>query len=143
MRLCLTQNFLTNQAAGGSIVRALGKQLFGAAGKLVGFYGIGIPIGASLMFAAKMGIFGRKITFAPTVISCTSSLHSLMLLSSHIGLWTGLLICVFLQSVFFIVLLIKLNWVKATKEVRAPATNIFDLHAPLYTYYISDINTWS
>ncbi|KAK2831406.1 hypothetical protein Q7C36_016492 [Tachysurus vachellii] len=76
-------------AAGGSIVRALGKQLYGAAGNLVGYYGIGFPIGVSLMFAAKMGIF---------------------------GLWTGLLICVFMQSIFFIVLLIKINWLKATEE---------------------------
>lgn len=52
-------HFFTNQAAGGSIVRALGKHLFGAAGNLVGYYGIGFPIGVSLMFAAKMGIFGR------------------------------------------------------------------------------------
>ncbi|XP_026780029.3 multidrug and toxin extrusion protein 1 isoform X1 [Pangasianodon hypophthalmus] len=81
-------------AAGGSIVRALGKQMFGAAGNLVGYYGIGFPTGVSLMFAAKMGIF---------------------------GLWTGLLICVFLQSVFLIVLLIKLNWVKATEEAQRRA----------------------
>ncbi|XP_053363546.1 multidrug and toxin extrusion protein 1 [Clarias gariepinus] len=81
-------------AAGGSIVRALGKHLFGAAGNLVGYYGIGFPIGVSLMFAAKMGIF---------------------------GLWTGLLICVFLQSVFFIFLLLKLNWVKATEEAQIRA----------------------
>ncbi|KAF5904361.1 multidrug and toxin extrusion protein 1-like, partial [Clarias magur] len=80
--------------AGGNIVRALGKHLIGAAGNLVGYYGIGFPIGVSLMFVAKMGIF---------------------------GLWTGLLICVFVQSVFFILLLVKLNWVKATKEAQIRA----------------------
>lgn len=115
-RLC----FFTNQAAGGSTVRALGMQMFGAAGNLVGYYGIGFPIGVSLMFAAKMGIFGRNITFSPTLFYCSSSLHSVMLLLSQIGLWIGLLVCVFLLSVFFIVLLIKINWVKATEEVRAP-----------------------
>ncbi|KAI5098936.1 hypothetical protein C0J45_11075, partial [Silurus meridionalis] len=81
-------------AAGGIMAKALGKQLYGAAGNLVGYYGIGFPIGLSLMFAAKMGIF---------------------------GLWTGLLICVFLQSVFFLVLLTKLNWVKATEEAQIRA----------------------
>ncbi|KAG7321868.1 hypothetical protein KOW79_014726 [Hemibagrus wyckioides] len=81
-------------AAGSNIVRALGKQVYGAAGSLVGYYGIGFPIGVSLMFAAKMGIF---------------------------GLWSGLLICVFLQSVFFNVFLIKLNWVKATEEAQIRA----------------------
>ncbi|XP_017347251.1 multidrug and toxin extrusion protein 1 isoform X2 [Ictalurus punctatus] len=84
----------TIAAAGGSIVRALGMQMFGAAGNLVGYYGIGFPIGVSLMFAAKMGIF---------------------------GLWIGLLVCVFLLSVFFIVLLIKINWVKATEEAQKRA----------------------
>ncbi|KAF4086085.1 hypothetical protein AMELA_G00102390 [Ameiurus melas] len=86
--------FDTIAAAGGSIVKALGMQMFGAAGNLVGYYGIGFPIGVSLMFAAKMGIF---------------------------GLWIGLLVCVFLQSVFFIVLLIKINWVKATEEAQKRA----------------------
>lgn len=63
--------FFTNQAAAGSIVRALGKQLFGAAGNLVGYYVVGFPIGASLMFAAKMGIFGRKIPLAHNRLPCT------------------------------------------------------------------------
>lgn len=62
LRLC----FFTNQAAGSNIVRALGKQVYGAAGSLVGYYGIGFPIGVSLMFAAKMGIFGTNITFSVT-----------------------------------------------------------------------------
>uniref|UniRef100_A0A671N2Q7 Multidrug and toxin extrusion protein n=1 Tax=Sinocyclocheilus anshuiensis TaxID=1608454 RepID=A0A671N2Q7_9TELE len=81
----------TNQAASGSIVKGLAKQKIGAVCNLVGYYAVGFPIGISLMFAAKWGIF---------------------------GLWTGLLISVFLQSVFLIVLLFKLNWNKASEEVR-------------------------
>ncbi|KAG1951770.1 multidrug and toxin extrusion protein [Pimephales promelas] len=81
-------------AAGGSIVKGLGKQKMGAICNLVGYYGVGCPIGISLMFAAKMGIF---------------------------GLWTGLLISVFLQSVFLIVLLFKLNWKKVTEEAQIRA----------------------
>ncbi|XP_060799988.1 multidrug and toxin extrusion protein 1 [Neoarius graeffei] len=81
-------------AAAGSIIRGLGKQVIGAAGSLVGYYGIGVTIGVSLMFAAKLGIF---------------------------GFWTGLLTCVFLQSVFFIVFLIKVNWVKAAEEAQIRA----------------------
>uniref|UniRef100_A0A672QJB0 Multidrug and toxin extrusion protein n=1 Tax=Sinocyclocheilus grahami TaxID=75366 RepID=A0A672QJB0_SINGR len=81
----------TNQAASGSIVKGLAKQKIGAVCNLVGYYAVGFPIGISLMFAAKWGIF---------------------------GLWTGLLISVFLQSVFLIVLLFKLNWKKASEEVR-------------------------
>uniref|UniRef100_A0A671NAQ1 Multidrug and toxin extrusion protein 1-like n=1 Tax=Sinocyclocheilus anshuiensis TaxID=1608454 RepID=A0A671NAQ1_9TELE len=75
----------------GSIVKGLAKQKIGAVCNLVGYYAVGFPIGISLMFAAKWGIF---------------------------GLWTGLLISVFLQSVFLIVLLFKLNWNKASEEVR-------------------------
>lgn len=93
--------------------------MIGAAGSLVGYYGIGVTIGVSLMFAAKLGIFGEKIILSPALFSCTSSSHLLILLLSYIGFWTGLLTCVFLQSVFFIVFLIKVNWVKAAEEVRA------------------------
>ncbi|XP_067222048.1 multidrug and toxin extrusion protein 1 isoform X2 [Chanodichthys erythropterus] len=81
-------------AAGGSIVKGLGKQKIGAICNLVGYYGVGCPIGISLMFAAKMGIF---------------------------GLWTGLVISVFLQSMFFIILLFKLNWEKCSEEAQIRA----------------------
>ncbi|XP_058270034.1 multidrug and toxin extrusion protein 1 isoform X1 [Hemibagrus wyckioides] len=109
-------------AAGSNIVRALGKQVYGAAGSLVGYYGIGFPIGVSLMFAAKMGIFGTNTTFSVThsLFLYKFLLHALCF-SCLIGLWSGLLICVFLQSVFFNVFLIKLNWVKATEEAQIRA----------------------
>ncbi|KAI4898727.1 hypothetical protein NFI96_024106 [Prochilodus magdalenae] len=81
-------------ASAGSIVRGLGKQKLGAVGSLFGYYAVGFPIGVSLMFVAKMGIF---------------------------GLWTGLLVCVFFQSIFFIILLVKLNWAKATEEAQIRA----------------------
>ncbi|RXN07622.1 solute carrier family 13 member 5-like protein [Labeo rohita] len=81
-------------AAGGSIVKGLGKQKIGAVCNLVGFVLVGFPIGISLMFAAKWGVF---------------------------GLWTGLLISVFLQSVFLIALLFKLNWQKASVEAQIRA----------------------
>ncbi|XP_071773264.2 multidrug and toxin extrusion protein 1-like [Centroberyx gerrardi] len=73
----------------GGVVRGAGKQLIGALCNLVGYYFIGFPIGVSLMFAANMGI---------------------------VGLWSGLIICVSLQSMFYIVFLCKLNWKKATEE---------------------------
>ncbi|KAJ4929628.1 hypothetical protein JOQ06_018651 [Pogonophryne albipinna] len=73
----------------GGIVRGTGKQMIGAVCNLVGFYLIGLPIGVSLMFPVKMGI---------------------------VGLWSGFLISVLIQSVFFIVFLCKLNWTKVTEE---------------------------
>uniref|UniRef100_A0AAY4ALD7 Multidrug and toxin extrusion protein n=1 Tax=Denticeps clupeoides TaxID=299321 RepID=A0AAY4ALD7_9TELE len=74
----------------GGILRGAGKQLFGALIIIMGYYGIGIPIGVTLMFVAKMGI---------------------------VGLWVGFVICAFSQSVFFGIFLMKLNWKKTTQEV--------------------------
>uniref|UniRef100_H3CJD9 Multidrug and toxin extrusion protein n=1 Tax=Tetraodon nigroviridis TaxID=99883 RepID=H3CJD9_TETNG len=76
-------------AVTGGIVRGVGKQTVGAVCNLVGFYIVGLPIGASLMFCVKMGI---------------------------VGLWIGFLISVGLQSVFFTIFLCKLNWKKLTEE---------------------------
>lgn len=81
-------------AATGGIVRGAGKQMVGAVCNLVCFYFVGFPIGASLMFPVKMGI---------------------------LGLWSGFLICVGVQAIFFTIFLWKLNWRKATEEALARA----------------------
>ncbi|XP_037546016.1 multidrug and toxin extrusion protein 1-like [Nematolebias whitei] len=87
---------VADSAAGvaGGVLRGAGKQLIGALCNLVGYYFIGFPIGVSLMFAAKMGI---------------------------VGLWTGLTICVLMQSIFFITFLYKLDWKKAAEEAQVRA----------------------
>uniref|UniRef100_A0A3Q3EHS3 Multidrug and toxin extrusion protein n=1 Tax=Labrus bergylta TaxID=56723 RepID=A0A3Q3EHS3_9LABR len=79
----------------GGVLRGVGKQLIGALCNLVGYYFIGFPIGVSLMFAAKMGI---------------------------IGLWTGFVVCVFMQSLFFVILVCKLDWKKAAEEAEVSTT---------------------
>ncbi|XP_064425115.1 multidrug and toxin extrusion protein 2-like [Latimeria chalumnae] len=76
------------------ILRGVGKQKIGAIINLIAFYGIGIPIGVALMFAAKLGIR---------------------------GLWTGLLICVVVQSTLFIILIMRLNWNAATEQAQVRA----------------------
>ncbi|XP_053185211.1 multidrug and toxin extrusion protein 1-like isoform X2 [Scomber japonicus] len=80
------------------VLRGAGKPLFGALCNLVGFYIIGLPTGASLMFAANMGI---------------------------VGLWTGLVICLTLRCIVFIIFFCKLDWKKAVEEalVRAGVQN--------------------
>ncbi|KAI3352759.1 hypothetical protein L3Q82_019339, partial [Scortum barcoo] len=78
----------------GGVLRGAGKQLVGALCNLVGYYFIGFPIGVSLMFAANMGI---------------------------IGLWTGLTVCVLMQSVFFIAFIYKLDWKKTAEEALVRA----------------------
>ncbi|XP_042353453.1 multidrug and toxin extrusion protein 1-like [Plectropomus leopardus] len=81
-------------AVTGGIIRGVGQPRIGAICNLVGYYCIGLPIGVSLMFAAKMGI---------------------------LGLWLGLFVCVTLQSTFFITFLCKLNWRKAAEEAMLRA----------------------
>ncbi|XP_058490982.1 multidrug and toxin extrusion protein 1 [Solea solea] len=81
-------------AASSGVIRGSGKQRVGAICNIVGYYGIGFPIGVPLMFTAKLGIK---------------------------GLWTGLFTCVFLQSSFLLVYLVKMNWNKATVEARIRA----------------------
>ncbi|XP_055036436.2 multidrug and toxin extrusion protein 1 isoform X1 [Misgurnus anguillicaudatus] len=76
------------------IVRGAGKQLIGALCNIVGYYLIGLPIGVTLMFGVNMGI---------------------------IGLWVGLFVCAFLQSLFFIILIWKMDWKKATQEALVRA----------------------
>uniref|UniRef100_A0A673FM87 Multidrug and toxin extrusion protein n=1 Tax=Sinocyclocheilus rhinocerous TaxID=307959 RepID=A0A673FM87_9TELE len=73
----------------GGIVRGAGKQLLGALCNIIGYYFVGFPIGVSLMFALSLGI---------------------------IGLWTGFFVCAFTQSLFFVTLICKLDWKKATHE---------------------------
>ncbi|XP_054463795.1 multidrug and toxin extrusion protein 1 [Anoplopoma fimbria] len=81
-------------AASGGIIRGAGKQKIGAICNILGFYGIGFPIGVSLMFAAKMGIK---------------------------GLWTGLFTCVSLQSSFLVFYLVRMNWMKVTVKAQIRA----------------------
>ncbi|KAM8903168.1 multidrug and toxin extrusion protein 1 isoform 6-T6 [Spinachia spinachia] len=76
-------------AAAGGIIKGAGKQRVGAIVNILGYYGVGFPVGVPLMFVAKMGIT---------------------------GLWTGMFTCGFLQSSFFILYLVRLNWMKAATE---------------------------
>lgn len=104
------------QAAAGGIIRGAGKQKVGAISSILGYYGVGIPIGASLMFAVKMGITGKFQSGCFFTLLCLSQ-HPQMSSPSPPGLWIGLLTCIFLQTSFLIFYLSRLNWKKATEEV--------------------------
>uniref|UniRef100_A0A8B9KPC4 Multidrug and toxin extrusion protein n=1 Tax=Astyanax mexicanus TaxID=7994 RepID=A0A8B9KPC4_ASTMX len=72
------------------ILLGAGKQKIAAISNLICYYCIGLPLGISLMFAAKLRI---------------------------LGLTLGLLVCVIIQACFFISLIFKLNWQKVTEKV--------------------------
>lgn len=111
------------QGVTGGVLRGAGKQLVGALCNLVGHYFIGFPIGVSLMFAANMGIMGKRKTLLHFVRDSNKRLEESALVFSVKGLWTGLTICVLMQSMFFLAYLAKLDWKKAADDVRFPAVN--------------------
>ncbi|XP_048468536.1 multidrug and toxin extrusion protein 1-like isoform X2 [Rhincodon typus] len=84
----------------GGVLRGAGKQKLGAIGNLVGYYLIGFPIGITLMFAVKLGVF---------------------------GLWCGMLICVLVQLVFFLTVIYRINWNKASDEALVNAGVVKDM----------------
>lgn len=71
-----------------------GMQKVAALSNLVSYYCIALPVGISLMFAAKLRI---------------------------LGFWLGLLTCTSLQTVFFLILIFKLNWKKVTLKAQLRA----------------------
>lgn len=61
MSRCLTAVLMSVsslQGTCGGVLRGTGKQKIGAVLNAIGYYGLGFPIGVSLMFAAKLGIIG-------------------------------------------------------------------------------------
>ncbi|XP_020784411.2 multidrug and toxin extrusion protein 1-like [Boleophthalmus pectinirostris] len=67
-----------------------GKQMIPAVANLIGYYAIGLSMGIVLMFVAKL---------------------------QTLGFWLGLLICVCIQSTFYVIIIIfKLNWKTITDE---------------------------
>ncbi|VFV46057.1 multidrug and toxin extrusion [Lynx pardinus] len=78
----------------GGILRGTGKQKIGAIMNAIGYYVFGFPIGVSLMFAAKLGI---------------------------IGLWSGLIVCVFFQALFYLVLVRRTDWKRVAEQAQVRA----------------------
>ncbi|XP_040192729.1 multidrug and toxin extrusion protein 1-like isoform X2 [Rana temporaria] len=74
------------------VLRGIGRQKIGAVIFAIGYYVLGLPVGAALMFAAKVGIK---------------------------GLWIGMILCGVFLSVFFIIYLVKVNWHDISLEAQA------------------------
>uniref|UniRef100_A0A673JFL0 Multidrug and toxin extrusion protein n=1 Tax=Sinocyclocheilus rhinocerous TaxID=307959 RepID=A0A673JFL0_9TELE len=86
---CVLQFFDGLVCVSMGILLGSGQQKIAAVANFFGYYCIGLPLGTSLMFAAKLDV---------------------------VGFWLGLLICVCVQSSFFIAVIFKLNWERVTKE---------------------------
>ncbi|XP_032901611.1 multidrug and toxin extrusion protein 1-like [Amblyraja radiata] len=78
----------------GGVLRGAGKQKLGAIVNLVGFYLIAFPVGISLMFAGKFGIFGY---------------------------WIGMMCCVVTQFAFLLVVIDRINWTEASDQALVNA----------------------
>uniref|UniRef100_A0A3Q0RMI9 Multidrug and toxin extrusion protein n=1 Tax=Amphilophus citrinellus TaxID=61819 RepID=A0A3Q0RMI9_AMPCI len=68
-----------------------GKQKIPAVANFIGYYCIGLSLSVTLTFVAKLRV---------------------------LGFWLGLLVCVILQSTFYIIVIFKLNWERITEEPR-------------------------
>ncbi|XP_057271727.1 multidrug and toxin extrusion protein 1-like isoform X1 [Pezoporus wallicus] len=73
------------------VLRGIGKQKFGAILNAVCYYGVGLPLGAVLLFVARIGV---------------------------IGLWLSMLVCVSILCTCFIVYISRMDWRKAAEEAR-------------------------
>uniref|UniRef100_A0A8D0KVF9 Multidrug and toxin extrusion protein n=1 Tax=Strix occidentalis caurina TaxID=311401 RepID=A0A8D0KVF9_STROC len=79
------------------VLRGIGKQKFGAILNAVSYYGVGLPLGAVLLFVARIGV---------------------------IGLWLSMLVCVSILCTCFIAYISRMDWRKAAEEVtRAPTAS--------------------
>ncbi|XP_059207191.1 multidrug and toxin extrusion protein 1 isoform X1 [Centropristis striata] len=78
------------------ILIGAGMQKIAALSNLVAYYCVALPVGIALTFFAKLRIM---------------------------GLWLGLLMCVFLEVCFFLFLIYRLNWKKVTQKAQQRAGN--------------------
>uniref|UniRef100_A0A8C3NKJ2 Multidrug and toxin extrusion protein n=1 Tax=Geospiza parvula TaxID=87175 RepID=A0A8C3NKJ2_GEOPR len=90
------------------VLRGIGKQKFGAIVNAVTYYGVGMPLAAVLLFVARIGVM---------------------------GLWIGMLVCVFMLCSSFLTYISRVDWEKAAKKViqaltAHPCTGKKALRAP-------------
>ncbi|OXB54499.1 hypothetical protein ASZ78_002882 [Callipepla squamata] len=78
----------------GGVLRGTGKQKFGAILNAVSYYGVGLPLGAVLLFVARIGV---------------------------IGLWLSMLVCVSMLCTCFLAYICRMDWRKAAEEAQRRA----------------------
>ncbi|XP_078010877.1 multidrug and toxin extrusion protein 2 [Phascolarctos cinereus] len=77
-----------------AVLRGTGRVVFGATVNAISYYGIGLPLGAVLVFVVKIGV---------------------------IGLWLGMLVCVILATITFIFYTARINWKLAAEQAQKRA----------------------
>ncbi|XP_057571632.1 nascent polypeptide-associated complex subunit alpha, muscle-specific form-like [Hippopotamus amphibius kiboko] len=100
--------FVALAGTSGGVLRGAGKQKMGAFLNAIGYYVFGFPLGASLMFAANCGVTGP---------------------------WSGLMVRVFFQTVFYLVYLWRINWNRAAEQavcgsLRSRMPSVWDQGSP-------------
>ncbi|NXK86681.1 S47A2 protein, partial [Formicarius rufipectus] len=78
----------------GGVLRGIGKQKFGAILNAVCYYGVGMPLAAVLLFVVKIGVM---------------------------GLWLGMLGCVFILCSCFLISISRMDWQKAAEKAQRRA----------------------
>ncbi|XP_073471240.1 multidrug and toxin extrusion protein 2-like [Aquarana catesbeiana] len=76
------------------VLKGTGRQKIGAVAAFFSYYLIGLPVGLSLMFPAKLGVF---------------------------GLWSGFIFPMLLQNFIYIPYIFRMNWHKVCEEARTRA----------------------
>ncbi|NXY77551.1 S47A1 protein, partial [Glareola pratincola] len=76
------------------VLRGIGKQKFGAILNAVSYYGVGLPLGAVLLFVVRIGV---------------------------IGLWLSMLVSVFILCTCFITYISRMDWRMAAEEAQRRA----------------------
>ncbi|XP_075054180.1 multidrug and toxin extrusion protein 2-like [Mixophyes fleayi] len=94
------------------VLRGIGRQKIGAIIFAIGYYLLGLPLAAALMFAAKMGFK---------------------------GLWSGMILCGVFLSAFFSIYLLKVNWKDVSIEAQKRAGMTCKETIPSVANNISDI----
>ncbi|XP_020923597.1 multidrug and toxin extrusion protein 2 isoform X3 [Sus scrofa] len=114
----------------GGVLRGTGKQKMGAFSNAIGYYVFGFPLGVSLMFAAHHGIIVAAPDYMPPAcrrarLSPHPHRRVLFLVSLVVamltGLWSGLTVCVSLQTLFYLVHIWRTDWTSAAQQAQVRA----------------------
>ncbi|XP_067651615.1 multidrug and toxin extrusion protein 1-like [Haliotis asinina] len=97
--IALFHLFDAMQGVCSGVLRGLGKQLFGASMNFISYYVIALPVGALLMFKTSLQLE---------------------------GMWSALVLSVFLQSLAFLTMIGMTDWTKQAKiaQIRAGSSGI-------------------